>query len=150
MRRYADHYNTQTIKQYLAGDRKVRQWVIMAAKELGLTTTTEGGSNLSMNLTLMQDGYPGLEHAMPIFSLFKDVVQLQAASGLTYTPTLIVGYGGPTGLTYCHAQIELSFRAKLSFRAQRGILGFLTGRPRIPRSARNDHFRKSWSRSRTV
>ena len=65
VRRYADHYNTQTIKQYLAGDRKVRQWVIMAAKEMGLTTTTEGGSNLTMNLTLMQDGYPGLEHAMP-------------------------------------------------------------------------------------
>jgi Tol biopolymer transport system component len=100
LRRYADHYNTKTIKQYLAGDRKVRQWVIMAAKELGLTTTTEGGSNLTMNLTLMQDGYPGLEHAMPIFPLFKDAVQLQATSGITYTPTLIVGYGGPTGLNY--------------------------------------------------
>ena len=100
VRRYADHYHTQTIKQYLAGDRKVRQWVIMAAKELGLTATTEGGSNLTMNLTLMQDGYPGLEHAMPIFPLFKDVIQLQAASGITYTPTLIVGYGGPTGLNY--------------------------------------------------
>ena len=100
VRRYADHYNTQTIKQYLAGDRKVRQWVIMAAKEMGLTTTTEGGSNLTMNLTLMQDGYPGLEHAMPIFPLFKDVVQLEATSGITYTPTLIVGYGGPTGLNY--------------------------------------------------
>ena len=62
LRRYADHFNTQTIKQYLAGDRKVRQWVIMAARELGLTTTTEGGSNFTMNLTLMQDGYPGLEH----------------------------------------------------------------------------------------
>ena len=100
VRRYADHYNTQTIKQYLAGDRKVRQWVIMAAKELGLTATTEGGSNLTMNLTLMQDGYPGLEHVMPIFPLFNDVVQLQAVSGITYTPTLIVGYGGPTGLNY--------------------------------------------------
>jgi Tol biopolymer transport system component len=100
VRRYADHYNTQTIKQYLAGDRKVRQWVIMAARELGLTTTTEGGSNLTMNLTLMQDGYPGLEHVMPVVSLYKDVVQLEAQSGITYTPTLIVGYGGPTGLNY--------------------------------------------------
>jgi predicted amidohydrolase len=26
LRRYADHFDTQTIKQYLAGDRKVRQW----------------------------------------------------------------------------------------------------------------------------
>jgi hypothetical protein len=100
LRRYSDHYHTKTIKQYLAGDRKVRQWVIMAAKELGLTTTTEGGSNLTMNLTLMQDGYPGLEHVMPVSPLYKDVVQLEATSGITYTPTLIVGYGGPTGLNY--------------------------------------------------
>jgi Tol biopolymer transport system component len=113
VRRYADHYNTQTIKQYLAGDRKVRQWVIMAAKEQGLTTTTEGGSNLSMNLTLMQDGYPGLEHAMPIFPLYKDVVQLQAASGITYTPTLIVGYGGPIGRDYYLTHYDIDGDKKL-------------------------------------
>lgn len=113
VRRYSDHYNTKTIKQYLAGDRKVRQWVIMAAKELGLTTTTEGGSNLSMNLTLMQDGYPGLEHAMPIFPLFKDVVELEANSGITYTPTLIVGYGGPIGRDYYLARYNIDADAKL-------------------------------------
>ena len=32
LRRYSDHYNTKTIKQYMVGDRKVRQWVIMAAQ----------------------------------------------------------------------------------------------------------------------
>ena len=97
VRRYADHFNTQTIKQYLAGDRKVRQWVITAAREMGLTPTTEGGSDLVMNLTLMQDGYAGLEHSLPISPLYKDVQQLHAFSGLTYTPTFIVAYGGPAG-----------------------------------------------------
>jgi Tol biopolymer transport system component len=97
LRRYSDHYNTKTIKQYMVGDRKVRQWVIMAAKELGLTPTTEGGSNFTMNLTLMQDGYAGLEHSLPISPFFKDVVTLGAASKITYTPTLIVSYGGPSG-----------------------------------------------------
>ena len=97
LRRYSDHYNTKTIKQYMVGDRKVRQWVIMAAKELGLTPTTEGGSNFTMNLTLMQDGYAGLEHTLPISPFFNDVVKLGAASKITYTPTLIVSYGGPTG-----------------------------------------------------
>ena len=97
LRRYSDHYNTKTIKQYMVGDRKVRQWVIMAAKELGLTPTTEGGSNFTMNLTLMQDGYAGLEHTLPISPFFKDVVALGAASRITYTPTLIVSYGGPVG-----------------------------------------------------
>ncbi|MFN8580859.1 MAG: hypothetical protein U0163_07790 [Gemmatimonadaceae bacterium] len=113
VRRYSDHYNTKTIKQYLAGDRKVRQWVIMAAKELGLTTTTEGGSNLSMNLTLMQDGYPGLEHAMPVFPLMNDVAQLEAQSGITYTPTLIVGYGGPIGRDYYLTRTNIEADAKL-------------------------------------
>ncbi|MBK6489692.1 MAG: amidohydrolase family protein [Gemmatimonadetes bacterium] len=97
VRRYADHFDTKTIKQYLAGDRKVRQWVITAAREQGLTTTTEGGADFTMNLTLMQDGYPGLEHSLPISPLFRDVVQLHAFSGLTYTPTFIVAYGGPAG-----------------------------------------------------
>ena len=100
LRRYADHYNTKTIKQYMVGDRKVRQWVIMAAKELGLTPTTEGGSNFTMNLTLMQDGYAGLEHSLPISPFFQDVVKLGAASGITYTPTFIVSYGGPIGLQH--------------------------------------------------
>ena len=32
----------------------------------------------------------GLEHALPISPFYEDVVKLGAASGLTYTPTLIV------------------------------------------------------------
>ena len=113
LRRYSDHYNTKTIKQYLAGDRKVRQWVIMAAKELGLTPTTEGGSNFTMNLTLMQDGYAGLEHSLPISPFYSDVVKLGAASGLTYTPTMIVSYGGPTGLQHYLTSTDLDADSRL-------------------------------------
>jgi Tol biopolymer transport system component len=107
LRRYADHYNTKTIKQYMVGDRKVRQWVIMAARELGLTPTTEGGSNFTMNLTLMQDGYAGLEHTLPISPFYADVVRLGAASGITYTPTLIVSYGGPTGRQHFLTSVDI-------------------------------------------
>ena len=113
LRRYSDHYNTKTIKQYMAGDRKVRQWVIMAAKELGLTPTTEGGSNFTMNLTLMQDGYAGLEHSLPISPFYNDVVKLGAASGLTYTPTMIVSYGGPTGRQYYLTNTDLDADTRL-------------------------------------
>ncbi len=115
LRRYADHFNTQTIKQYLAGDRKVRQWVIMAARELGLTTTTEGGSNFTMNLTLMQDGYSGLEHSLPISPFYGDVVELARASGITYTPTLIVSYGGPIGRSYYLTHGDVDRDPKLRF-----------------------------------
>jgi hypothetical protein len=70
-----------------------------------------------MNLTLMQDGYPGLEHAMPIFPLFKDVAQLEAQSGITYTPTLVVGYGGPKGLDYWLLKNHDALRAATYFGA---------------------------------
>lgn len=113
LRRYSDHYNTKTIKQYMAGDRKVRQWVIMAAKELGLTPTTEGGSNFTMNLTLMQDGYAGLEHSLPISPFYNDVVKLGASSGLTYTPTMIVSYGGPSGRQYYLTTTDLDSDTRL-------------------------------------
>ena len=115
LRRYADHFNTQTIKQYMAGDRKVRQWVIMAARELGLTPTTEGGSNFTMNLTLMQDGYAGLEHSLPISPFYRDVVELGAFSGLVYTPTLIVAYGGPSGRQYYLTRVDVDDRERLRY-----------------------------------
>ena len=89
--------------------------VIMAARELRLTTTTEGGSNLTMNLTLMQDGYPGLEHSLPISPLFRDVVQLQTFSGITYTPTLIVSYGGPIGYQYWLTHYDVDKDRKLRY-----------------------------------
>jgi Tol biopolymer transport system component len=113
LRRYSEFYHTKTIKQYLAGDRKVRQWVITAARELGLTTTTEGGADFKMNLTLMQDGYPGLEHSLPIHPLYKDVQQLAAFSGITYTPTLIVSYGGPQGKYYWLTHYDVDKDPKL-------------------------------------
>ena len=115
LRRYSDHFNTLTIKQYLAGDRKVRQWVIMAARELGLTPTTEGGSNFTMNLTLAQDGYAGLEHSLPISPFYGDVVQLGAFSGMVYTPTLIVAYGGPSGRQYYLTRTNLDEVERLRF-----------------------------------
>lgn len=113
LRRYSDHFNTYTIKQYLAGDRKVRQWVITAARELGLTPTTEGGSNFTMNLTLMQDGYAGLEHTLPISPFFEDVTRLTAFSGIAYTPTLIVAYGGPSGMNKYITEVDLDADPRL-------------------------------------
>ena len=100
LRRYTDYYNTNTIKQYMVGDRKVRQWVVMAARELRLTPTLEGGLDYKKNLTEAIDGYAGTEHSYPIAPIFKDNVRLIAESGITYTPTLLVLYGGPWAENY--------------------------------------------------
>jgi hypothetical protein len=41
VRRYSEFYRINTIKMYMTGNRKQRQWVIMAAKRLGLMPTIE-------------------------------------------------------------------------------------------------------------
>jgi Tol biopolymer transport system component len=107
LKRYSEFYDTRTIKQYLAGNRKQRQWVIMASRELGLMPTTEGGLDFKMNLTTMLDGYPGHEHSFPIMPLFKDAVELAARSGITYTPTLLVNYGGPFAENYFYERRDI-------------------------------------------
>jgi Tol biopolymer transport system component/imidazolonepropionase-like amidohydrolase len=100
MKRYSEFYKTNTIKQYMAGDRKVRQWIVQAAREQGIMPTLEGGLDFKKNMTEAMDGYSGLEHTLPIAPMYKDVVQLLAQSGTTWTPTLIVQYGGPWAENY--------------------------------------------------
>ena len=95
LEQYSKYYNTQYIKMYLTGNRQTRQWIIMASKEQKLMPTTEGGLDFKLNMTHMLDGYPGMEHSLPIYPLYKDVTKSFATSKITLTPTLIVAYGGP-------------------------------------------------------
>ncbi len=113
LRRYSEFYRTNTIKQYLTGSRKQRQLVIMAARELGLMPTIEGGLDFKMNLTAMLDGYPGQEHSLPITPLARDVVELAARSGITYTPTLLVNYGGPFAEHYFYQRSDIHENPKV-------------------------------------
>lgn len=113
MRRYSDFYGTNTIKQYMVGQRIVRQWTLIAAREQRLTPTLEGGLDFKKNLTEAIDGYAGSEHTYPIMPLYDDVVRLIAASGVTYTPTLIVQYGGPWAENYWFEHYDIHGDAKL-------------------------------------
>ena len=100
LKRYSEYYDTKTLKMYMSGNRRQRQWIIMAAKELGLMPTTEGGLDFKLELTHVLDGYPGVEHSLPVTPVYEDVVQLFARSGTVHTPTLLVSYGGPFGENY--------------------------------------------------
>jgi Tol biopolymer transport system component len=92
---YAKYYRTTLLKSYTVGNRQQRQWVIEACKNLHLMPTTEGALDLKLDMTHAIDGFSGNEHALPIVPLFKDVVQLFAQTHISYTPTLLVAYGGP-------------------------------------------------------
>ncbi len=111
--RYSDFYQTHTLKQYMVGDRMVRQWVLIAAREQGITPTLEGGLDFRKNMTEAIDGYAGSEHAYAIMPLYNDIVQLVASSGITYTPTLIVEYGGPWAENYWFEHYDIHGDPKL-------------------------------------
>lgn len=102
--RYSMYYDTKTIKMYVAGNRQQRQWIIQACREQEIMPTTEGSLNLKQNLTQIIDGYPGHEHSFPVFPLYNDVVNLVAFSKTTYTPTLLVAYGGPWAENYYYTR----------------------------------------------
>ena len=103
LRQYSEYYNTKSIKMYLVGNRQQRQWIIMAAKELQLMPTTEGGLDFKLNMTQLLDGYPGHEHSLPIYPIYQDVVKSIAESKMAVTPTLLVSYGGPWAENYYYA-----------------------------------------------
>jgi hypothetical protein len=111
--RYAKYYDTKTLKMYMSGNRQQRQWIIQAAKELEIMPTTEGGLDFKLELTHALDGYPGIEHSLPIAPIFDDVVELFKASQTTNSPTLLVSYGGPFGENYFYAHEEVHDNRKL-------------------------------------
>ncbi len=91
--RYRDHYRTRNIKSYMIGDRAQRQYMVEAAKDLGMMPTTEGASDMVLNLTHAIDGFSGNEHSIPVSPLRDDIVRLFAQSRTSYTPTISVAYG---------------------------------------------------------
>ena len=113
LRKYSEYYDTKTLKMYMAGNRQQRQWIIQAAKELKLMPTTEGGLDYRLDLTHVMDGYPGVEHALPVAPIYSDVVRLFKASQTTNSPTLLVSYGGPFGENYFYTTETVHDDAKL-------------------------------------
>jgi len=115
LKQYSEYYHTNYIKMYIAGNRKQRQWIIMAANEQELMPTTEGALDWKLNMTQLIDGYPGHEHSYPIHPVYEDVIKLTAESQMAYTPTLLVSYGGPWAENYYYATEEVYNDPKLSY-----------------------------------
>ena len=115
LKQYSKYYHTHYIKMYLTGNRQQREWIINAARNQELLPTTEGGLNLKLNMTNMLDGYPGHEHAIPIYPLYSDVFTSFARSGIIVTPTLLVSYGGPFAENYFWETEDPYHNAKMQY-----------------------------------
>ncbi len=138
LRRYKEHYRTPNIKSYMVGNRKQRQWVVQASKALGLMPTTEGGRDMKLDITHAIDGMHGNEHTLPVFPLYKDVVELYARTRTAYTPTLLVNYGGIIAEEYFYTTTEVHDDPKLNRFYPHNVLDSMTRRRRV--WAREDEY----------
>lgn len=138
LKRYSDHYRTKNIKAYLSGNRKQRQWVVQASKELGLMPTTEGGGDMRLDITHAIDGMHGNEHTLTIAPLYKDVIELYARTKTAYTPTLVVQYNGLSLVHYFFTREEVHDDQKLNRFYPHNRLDEMTRRRTV--WARDDEF----------
>ncbi len=139
LRRYAEHYRTRNIKSYLVGNRRQRQWVVQASRELGLLTTTEGGADLKLDLTHAIDGMHGNEHNLPVVPIYRDVAEVFARTRTAYTPTLLVQYGAPTAVDWFFTRTDVLGDEKLRRFYPQNRLAEMSRRRSL--WARDDEFR---------
>jgi imidazolonepropionase-like amidohydrolase len=102
-----------SVKSYNQPRREQRQQILKAARELNMHVYPEGGSTLQHNLNMVADGHNGIEHSIPVSPLYKDVLTLYGESGVSYTPTLIVSYGGLWGENYWYSKMNVFEHARL-------------------------------------
>lgn len=102
-----------SVKSYMHPSRKVRQWILQAAREERIMVMPEGGGDLEADMTMVLDGHTTIEHSLPIAPLYEDVIQLMASSRTAYTPTLLVAYGGHSGDKWFHQHYDIYRDEKL-------------------------------------
>lgn len=83
-----------SVKNYIQPRRDQRQMVVAAARDAGMMVVAEGGALFHMDMSLIADGQTGIEHNVPPERFYDDVLQFWPASGVGYTPTLVVTFGG--------------------------------------------------------
>jgi Tol biopolymer transport system component/imidazolonepropionase-like amidohydrolase len=114
-----------SVKSYMQPRRDARQWILQAAREEGMLVVPEGGGDLEMDMTMVLDGHTTLEHALPFAPLRKDVVTLFSKSHTSYTPTLLVAYGGLSGDLWFHQHYDLWKDERLQRYVPQGVVDTL-------------------------
>lgn len=111
-----------SVKSYNQPRRDQRQQILAAARETGMMVVPEGGSLFQHNMTMVVDGHTTIEHSIPVARIYDDVRQLWPATGVAYTPTLIVAYGGTFGENYWYEHTDVWADPRLSKFVPRRIL----------------------------
>ncbi|MFU8812952.1 MAG: amidohydrolase family protein [Balneolaceae bacterium] len=115
-------FGATSVKSYNQPRREQRQQVLQAARELGVNVVPEGGSTFFHNMNMILDGHTGIEHNVPIYPLYNDVLTLWSASDVGYTPTLSVNYGSMSGEYYWYQHTNIWEKERLLTFTPRGIV----------------------------
>jgi imidazolonepropionase-like amidohydrolase/Tol biopolymer transport system component len=100
-------YGAISVKSYNQPRRDQRQQVLQAARELGVLVVPEGGSTFTHNMSMLIDGHTGIEHNIPVFTVYNDVMSLWRTSRAGYTPTLVVNFGTMSGEYYWYQNTKV-------------------------------------------
>jgi imidazolonepropionase-like amidohydrolase len=110
------------VKSYNQPRRDARQQIVEAARELEMMVVPEGGSTFFFNMTHVLDGHTGIEHNVPVAPLYRDVLELMAASETGYTPTLLVNYAGLNAEYFFYQESKVWEHPRLRHFTPAGIL----------------------------
>jgi imidazolonepropionase-like amidohydrolase/Tol biopolymer transport system component len=115
-------FGATSVKSYNQPRRDQRQQILEAARELGVNVVPEGGSTFTHNMSMILDGHTGIEHNVPIYPLYNDVLTLWASSNVGYTPTLVVNYGSMSGEYYWYQHTNVWEKKRLLTFTPRGVV----------------------------
>ncbi len=95
---------TLAVKSNKRLNRVQQQQLLDTARQLKLTVLADADPLLEHKLTLLVDGFCGIEGAMPVAELYNDIEQLWSQSQVGYTPILAIAPGGLRGEDYWYQQ----------------------------------------------
>lgn len=115
-------YGAFSVKSYNQPRRNQRQQIIAAARELNMMVVPEGGSHFLHNMSMILDGHTGIEHNIPVHTIYDDVIRLWSSSESGYTPTLVVSYGSMHGENYWYQKTNVWEKERLLRFTPRAII----------------------------
>ena len=120
-----------SVKTYQQPRRDQRQWIVEEGRKEGMLVVPEGGGDLFNNFTMVLDGHTSIEHALPVAPLHEDLLTLFAESGLGYSPTLLVTYGGPMAENWFFGREPVWAKEKLQRFTPQAVLDPRARRPQL-------------------
>src|SRR6056297_3528893 len=115
-------FGAHSVKSYNQPRRDQRQQVLEAARDLEVLVVPEGGSTFTHNMSMILDGHTGIEHNVPIYPLYEDVLTLWENTNVGYTPTLVVNYGSMSGEYYWYQHTNVWEKDRLLTFTPRGVV----------------------------